>query len=167
MLALRTNFQGERKKGLRIGNSTFIDNSGNLQLADHVYIGHFNFIEAGHSISIEEGCQITSHVTITTHSSHDRIRYEGSSYGNVPSQAGTHVGPIHIGAYTFVGPGCVVMPNTRIGKGCIVQAHAYVQGDFPDFSIIGGSPARVVGSVRMRDEEVLKAHPELTSTYMH
>lgn len=166
MHAYSRNFQRESVAGLRIGSSTFIDYPENLKLKDHVYIGHFNFIEASHGISVGEGCQITSHVTLTTHSSHDRIRYEGSAYGSVNSEGGLHVGSIDLGAYTFVGPGSIVMPGTHIGKGCIVQAHSYVQGDFPDFSIIGGSPARVVGDVKNRDEAVLNAHPELRSTYM-
>jgi acetyltransferase-like isoleucine patch superfamily enzyme len=58
------------------------------------------------------------------------------------------------------------MPGTRIGKGCIVQAHSYVQGDFPDFSIIGGSPAKVLGSLEQRDAATLKEYPLLHSTYM-
>jgi acetyltransferase-like isoleucine patch superfamily enzyme len=166
MHARKKNFQGDSVVGLRIGNSTFIDCPEHLYLGNHVYIGHFNFIEASHRISLGEGCQITSHVTLTTHSSHDRIRYEGSAYGSVSSEVGLHVGSIELGAYTFVGPGSIIMPGTRIGKGCIVQAHSYVQGDFPDFSIIGGSPARVVGDLKIRDQAVLDAHPELYSTYM-
>lgn len=166
MFAIRHNFQGERATSVRIGSTTYIDTPKNLRLANHVYIGHFNFIEASHGITISEGCQITNHVTLTTHSSHDRIRYEGSSYGRVATEVGQHVGPIEIGAFTFIGPGCVVMPGTRIGKGCIVQANAYVQGTFPDFSIIGGSPAKVVGSVQTRDEDVLKSHSNVQSTYM-
>jgi acetyltransferase-like isoleucine patch superfamily enzyme len=166
MLALRTNFQGERATHVRIGSSTFIDAPKNLRLGNHVYIGHFNFIEAGQGITIGEGCQITSHVTLTTHSSHDRIRYEGAAYGNLKSNVGLHEGPIEIGAFTFVGPSSVIMPGTLIGKGCIVQAHSYVRGTFADFSIIGGNPAKVLGSVQSRDEKVLAEHPELSSTYM-
>ena len=166
MLALRANFQGERAAHLRIGSSTFIDAPKNLRLGNHVYIGHFNFIEAGQGITIGEGCQITSHVTLTTHSSHDRIRYEGTMNGSLQSNIGIHEGPIEIGAFTFVGPGSVIMPGTRIGKGCIVQAHSYVRGTFADFSIIGGNPAKVLGSVQSRDERMLAEHPELSSTYM-
>jgi acetyltransferase-like isoleucine patch superfamily enzyme len=166
MHAYRKNFQGNSVVGLRIGSSTFIDCPEYLKLANHVYIGHFNFIEASHGVNIHAGCQITSYVTITTHSSHDRIRLEGSAYGKLSDGIAKHSGPIEIGEYTFIGPNSVVMPNTRIGKGCIVQAHAYVQGDFPDFSIIGGSPAKVIGSVESRDTVFLEANPALNSTYM-
>jgi acetyltransferase-like isoleucine patch superfamily enzyme len=166
MHAYSRNFQRESVAGLRIGSSTFIDYPENLKLDNHVYIGHFNFIEASHGITVGEGCQITSHVTLTTHSSHDRIRYEGSAYGSVNSEGGLHAGSIELGAYTFVGPGSIIMPGTRIGKGCIVQAHSYVQGDFPDFSIIGGSPAKVLGSLELRDAKTLKDYPLLHSTYM-
>ena len=58
------------------------------------------------------------------------------------------------------------MPNTRIGKGCIVTAHSYLKGDYPDFSIISGNPAKVIGDVREKDNEWIISHPELQKTYM-
>jgi acetyltransferase-like isoleucine patch superfamily enzyme len=58
------------------------------------------------------------------------------------------------------------MPNTNIGKGCIVASHSYVEGVFPDFSIIGGVPAKVIGSTKDKDEVFLKEFPELRNTYM-
>jgi acetyltransferase-like isoleucine patch superfamily enzyme len=57
------------------------------------------------------------------------------------------------------------MPNTKIGKGSLVAAYSYVKGEFPDFSIISGNPAKVIGDTRDMDERQLKQHPELRSYY--
>ena len=57
------------------------------------------------------------------------------------------------------------MPGTTIGKGCIVAAYSYVEGTFPDFSVIKGNPATVGGSTREKDLEILKDHPELEKHY--
>jgi acetyltransferase-like isoleucine patch superfamily enzyme len=74
-------------------------------------------------------------------------------------------GSVHIGKYTFVGPHSVIMPGTKIGKGSIVAAYSMVKGEFPDFSIIAGTPAKVIGDTRKVDEPYLMANPELQKYY--
>jgi acetyltransferase-like isoleucine patch superfamily enzyme len=166
MMNHKKNFQNSSVENVRISNSTFIDHKHHLYLKDHVYIGHFNFIEASNKVYIEKGCQITSYVSISSHSSHTSIRLYGTNFGEVPEHVGYLTGEVHIGEFTFVGPHSVIMPNTKIGKGCIVSAYSYVKGEFPDFSIIAGNPAKVVGDVRTADNVYLAEHPELTQFYM-
>jgi acetyltransferase-like isoleucine patch superfamily enzyme len=164
---MMNNFIGREGKALhktRVSNATFIDNLSNFDLAENVYIGHFNFIEASNGLRIEEGCQITSFVTITTHSSHQSIRLYGKNYGGAEMKAYIK-GGVSIGKYTFVGPHTTIMPNTKIGKGSVVTAYSYVQGEFPDFAIIAGNPAVVVGDTRQKDEEMLTQFPELKANY--
>ena len=148
----------------RISSSTFIDHPRTLELAENVYIGHFNFIEASQGLKIDTGVQITSFITITTHSSHQAIRLYGNAYSGA-DMLGYIKGPIEIGAYSFSGPHTTIMPNTKIGKGCIVSAYSYVKGEFPDFSIIGGNPAKVIGDTRTLDASFLKENPSLKSNY--
>lgn len=166
MLAIKRNFQGEKIKGVRIGNTTFIDHPNKLLIGDLVYIGHYNFIEASQGIKLAKGCQITSYVNITTHSSHQSIRLYGSNYSKVRDHIGYELGSIEIGEFTFVGPFSVIMPSSKIGRGCVVAAHSFVKGEFPDYSIIAGNPAKVIGDVRDKDNVQLEKYPELQNTYM-
>jgi len=166
MFALKRNFQGGDITGVRIGNTTFIDHSNKLYIEDLVYIGHYNFIEASNGIKLGKGCQITSYVNLTTHSSHQSIRLYGSNYSKVTDHIGYERGGIEIGEFTFVGPFSVIMPSTKIGKGCVVAAHSYVKGEFPDYSVIAGNPAKVVADVRDKDNALLEKYPELKNTYM-
>lgn len=166
MLSYKKDFQGNVVQNLRIGSTTFIDSPDNLKLSSNTYIGHFNFIEASNGILIEEGCQITSYVSIATHSSHISIRLYGSEYSNHKNHVGYLKGNVEIGAFTFVGPHVVIMPNTKIGKGCVVSAYSFVKGEYPDGSIIAGNPAKVVGHVSEYDEAYLKQHPELAKFYL-
>ena len=148
----------------RISNSTFIDHPQKFDVKDNVFIGHHNFIESSNGITIEEGCQLTNFITLTTHSSHDSIRLYGpDKYGK--EIKGYVKGSIYIGAYTFIGPHVTVMPNTKIGKGSLVSAYSMLQGDYPDFSIIKGNPAKVVGDTRRRDERLFRKFPELKKSY--
>lgn len=150
---------------VRISSSTFIDNPNRLELRDNIFIGHHNYIEASNTIKIGEGCQITNFVTITSHSSHQSIRLYGNSYAG-SEMKGYIKGPVEIGDFTFIGPHVTIMPLTKIGKGCVVSSHSYVEGVFPDFSIIAGIPAKVIGDVRTKDDLLLSEFPELQNTYM-
>ena len=155
---------GVKVQNVRISNSTFIDSKRNLIIGNHVFIGHYNFIEASNGIEIEEGCQITNYVSITSHSSHNSIRYYGKNYRGAEMK-GYLKGKVHIGQYTFIGPHVTIMPSTVIGKGCLIASHSFLKGEFPDFSIIAGNPAKVVGDTRVKDREFLSDNPELKANY--
>jgi acetyltransferase-like isoleucine patch superfamily enzyme len=51
---------------------------------------------------------------------------------------------VRIGPDTWIGTKVSVLRGTRIGRGCVLGAHAVVRGDIPDYMIAVGSPARVV-----------------------
>lgn len=44
----------------------------------------------------------------------------------------------------FIGYGAAIQAGTILGKHCVVGAHSVVRGIFPDYSVIVGSPARIV-----------------------
>jgi acetyltransferase-like isoleucine patch superfamily enzyme len=152
-------------KNTRVGNTTFIDGREHADIGDYVFIGHHNFIEASNGLKIGEGVQITNFVSITTHSSHTSIRLYGRHYIDSREMVGYEKGSIEIGPYTFIGPHSLILPGTKIGKGCLVAAYSNVSGDYPDFSIIRGNPAKVVGDVRNLDLSYLSGHPELQTFY--
>lgn len=159
------NHRGKYLKNVRISTHTFIDHRKKLLLGDHVFIGHHNYLEASHGISIGTGCQVTNFISITTHSSHQSIRLYGKHYTDHKEHKGYIAGPVEIGAYTFVGPHVVIMPGSTIGKGSLVAAYSYVAGSFPDYSVLKGNPARVVGNTRDTDAALLEEFPELAPYY--
>lgn len=57
------------------------------------------------------------------------------------------VGSIDIRDNVFVGYGAIVLPGVTIGPNAVVAAGAVVAHDVPEGSIVGGVPARVIGSV--------------------
>ncbi|MEY2650948.1 MAG: hypothetical protein RLZZ321_40 [Bacteroidota bacterium] len=155
---------GKRIAHTRISNTTFIDHPENLVLGENVFIGHFNFLEASNGITIEEGCQLTTYINMTSHSSHMAIRLYGKNY-HQPNHEVYERGSIHIGKYTFIGPHSTIMPKTKVGKGSLIAAYSYLKGEYPDFAIISGNPAKVIGDTRSLDERQLRQHPELRAFY--
>jgi acetyltransferase-like isoleucine patch superfamily enzyme len=157
--------KGKFLKDVRISESTVLSFPQHLDLADNIFIGHYNFIEASNGITIEEGVQITNYISILSHSSHISIRLYGKEYRKRKDLIGYKKGTVHIGKYSFVGPHATIMPGTIIGKGCLISAYSFVKGDFPDFSVIAGNPAMVVGSTKDLDKKYLDENPELKEFY--
>ena len=165
MLRVKRDNSGRQLLHTRVSNTTHLDHPHRLQLSDHVFIGHFSLIDASHGVTIGEGVQITNYVSVLSHSSHLAIRVNGADYAGKKDPPGYVTGPVEIGPYTFIGPHSVIMPNVRIGKGVLVSAYSYVKSDVPDFAIIAGNPASVVGDTRDLDAALLEAHPELRKHY--
>jgi acetyltransferase-like isoleucine patch superfamily enzyme len=158
---------GERSQGrllphTRISPSSCIEHEENLRLADHVYIGPFNFIEASAGITLHEGVQITSHVAVVTHSSHRALRLMGREYAGWRGgdRPGWVAGPVEIGAYSFIGPHALIEAGSTLGRGTLVRAGSVVRGRFPDFAVLAGNPAVVVGDTRKADEALLQEHAQ-------
>jgi acetyltransferase-like isoleucine patch superfamily enzyme len=151
----------------RITPSTCIDHEDRLQLGDHVFIGPLCFIEASGGVEIGEGTQITHHVSIVTHSSHRAQRLLGRAYveWSAGPRPGWVSGPVVIGPYCFIGPHSLIEAGSTLGRGCIVRAGSVVRGTYPEFSVIGGNPAQVVGDSREADQRWLADHPELRDHY--
>lgn len=149
----------------RISSATRVENPERLRIGDHVYIGPFNLIDASGDLSIGEGTQITTHCAVLTHSSHQALRLAGRSYWGHADPPGFVRRPTEIGDYVFIGPHCVVMPGSRIGRGALVKAYSYVDGEVPAFAVVGGQPATVQGDTRELDRAWLEAHPNERAAY--
>ena len=151
---------------VRISNSTVITDEKNLSIIKNVFIGHYNFIESSNGIFIDEGVQMTNYISILTHSSHISIRLYGEHYVNFSGEMDGYIkGKVSIGKYTFIGPHSTIQAGTNIGIGCIIASHSLVKGDFPDFSIIGGIPAKIIGDTRNLDKTFLDNNSELRFHY--
>ena len=146
-----------------VSNMTHVSNKQNVSIGKNVFIGHFNYIDGYRKVVIEEGCQITNHVSIVTHSSHNTIRLQYLNKEKTTN--GLESGEVFIGKNTYIGANAVIMPGSKIGKGCIVSAFSFVKGDFPDYSILRGQPARVIGSTKDIDAVFLEKYPEYLEFY--
>lgn len=157
---------GALRAHTRIAPSTCIDGADRFEVADHVFIGQFNFIEASAGLVIEEGVQITNFCSVVTHTTHRSVRLAGR-LGAVMAGArpGDIRAPVHIGAYSYIGPHSLIEAGSRIGRGSLVSAYSRVRGEFPDFAVLAGNPAAVVGDTRERDAPWLARHPELAEAY--
>jgi len=153
-------------KNTRISSSVKLVGKKNIDIGDNVWIGHYCLLDGIGGIQIGKGVQIGTFTSFYTHSSQDTIRLLGDKYIEIKNKdrIGYIIKNIEIGEFTFIGTSCVILPGTRIGKGAIIGAGSIVKGDFPDYSIIVGNPARVVGDSRKNDEKYL-TNPQVIDNY--
>ena len=52
--------------------------------------------------------------------------------------------PVTVGNHVWIGTGSIIMPGVSLGDYCVVAANSYVNRSFDPFTIVGGSPAKVL-----------------------
>ena len=78
-------------------------------------------------------------------------RYEDS---NIPIvlQGFSPMKRVVIGDDVWIGRRVMIMPGCHIGKDSVLAAGAVVTKDVPEYSIVGGVPAKVIGTRRAANE---------------
>lgn len=109
-----------------------------ITLGDRVSIGRGGFVVGLASIVLEDDVTIAPNVYITDHNHTYADRYLpiGQQW---PEQA-----DVVIGEGSWLGTGVIVLPGARIGRHVTVAGGAVVRGEIPDYSVIAGTPAKVV-----------------------
>ena len=149
---------GGIRERTRISDTVFLYYPEKISIADNVFVWHYSILDGTGGLSIGEGTQIGAWVGIFTHSSHIAIRLYGKHYQEVPEgeKVAFQVSPVTIGRYVFIGAGAKILPGVTIGDGALISAGATVSADVPDFQIVSGSPATIIGDTRKIDRRYLK-----------
>jgi acetyltransferase-like isoleucine patch superfamily enzyme len=141
----------------RIASTAIITDKENLQIEDNVWINHYARIDAAGGVLIGEGCQIGYGSCVLSHSTSNSIRLMGGA--SMEYSAKDRIGYVarktSIGRYTFIGGGSFIMPGVTVGKGCVIGVNSVVTHDVPDYAIVVGSPAKVIGSTKDIDKKYL------------
>ncbi len=150
---------GKFYKKTRIASDVKLIYKNKIDIKDNVWIGYHCLVDGIGGVTIEKGVNIASHSCVYSHSSQNSIRLLGENFIEIPAEKriGYILEPVKIGEYTFVGTSSVILPGTSIGKGCVIGAGSIVKGEFPDYSIIVGNPAKIVGDTRKVDEKLFQS----------
>ena len=140
----------ERARTLGFGAEASIYQSsyvfGEVKVGAHTWVGPFTLLDGSGGLDIGAYCSISAGVHIY---SHNTVKWAVSG-GKAPYERR----PVRIGDCCFIGPHSVIRDGITIGDHVVVGAHSFVNKDVPAFSIVAGTPARVIGRVRLDDDEV-------------
>jgi acetyltransferase-like isoleucine patch superfamily enzyme len=53
-------------------------------------------------------------------------------------------GPVVIGDFVWCGANVTIVPGVTIGEGVVIAAGSVVTRNIPDFSVVGGNPAKII-----------------------
>lgn len=138
----------EGEKRVEIGNRVRIypgvriethGNEGRITIKDNVSIGqNFHITSSGSELTIGKDTTISGNVFITN-IDHDY------------RQIGVHIlkqeyltKETKIGENCFIGYGAAIQAGTVLGKQCVVGANSVVRGEFPNYCVIVGAPAKII-----------------------
>lgn len=106
----------------------------NIEIGEGTIVGDHAFLDGRAKIKIGKQVDIASSVMIYN-SEHDL---------SDPSFSATEE-PVTIGDYVFIGPRAIIMPGVTVGNGAVIAGGAVVTKDVPEFAIVGGVPAKIIG----------------------
>lgn len=134
-------------KNLTVYQGVRIRNIQEMSVGDDVYLGQENSFQArggltiGNRVAFGPGCKIWT------------INHKFSDLDTPVMQQGYDYKPVVIGDDVWLAANVFVMPGVEIPKGCIVAAGTVVGvKKYPEYSIISGNPARVIGNRKKTDD---------------
>jgi acetyltransferase-like isoleucine patch superfamily enzyme len=156
---------------ISLGSGVLIDDGASLDvrgddasitIKDRVSIGRLSTVAAKHGhITIGDGCNIGSYCRIATQSCvelGESVLIGAYCYVGPGNHTGGGEdtplieqpmdikGGVSIGAHAWLGARVTIMDGVRIGAHAVVGAHSFVKDDVPDYAVVVGTPARIVGS---------------------
>jgi UDP-2-acetamido-3-amino-2,3-dideoxy-glucuronate N-acetyltransferase len=135
--------------GCRIGAGTkigaFVEIQKNATIGRDCKISSHSFICEG--VEIEDEVFIGHGVMFTN----DRRPRATTATGALQTESDWKVLRTRVGRRASIGSNATILPEVTIGAGAMVGAGAVVTRSVPDFAVVAGVPARVVG--RAADEK--------------
>ncbi len=122
-----------------LGKGAYVDFG--VQIGDNVKIQ--NRASVYHGVTLESGVFVGPHVIFTN----DKLPRAINPDGSPKSDDDWELGRILAKEGAALGAGSIIVTNVTIGRFAMVGAGAVVTRDVPDYGLVYGNPARLVGYV--------------------
>lgn len=144
---------------IHIGNNVRIDDfcilsagKEGIYIGNNVHIACFTSLIGKEKITIEDFSGISSRVSIYSSTDDFSGNYltgptVNSDYTNVISN------PVYLHKHVIIGSGSIILPGVTLNIGVAVGALSLVNKSFPEFTIVGGTPAKIL---KVREKKLIQ-----------
>ena len=126
--------------------SIYGSEANQLMIGDYSYIGMFSILNG-----FKRKIKIGSHVSIA-----QNVNMMTDSGPNASEEMQKFFplieGEITIDDHSWIGANSIIMPGVSLGRFCVVAANSFVNKSFPDYSVIGGNPDKLIKKLVPADE---------------
>ncbi len=116
----------------------------NLHISEGATIGRFSHIVALRNVIIEKNVLIADKVYIS-----DNIHVYNELSTPIKNQQIDFKGDVIIGENSWIGENASIV-GAKVGKHCVIGANSFVNKDIPDYSVVVGSPAKIIKTINIR-----------------
>lgn len=119
-----------------------------IKIGNNVLLASDVNIDYSGGVELKDNVKISSHALILSHS-HPT---EHNLYLKKPQLLRFHKVVVEDGAW--IGEHAIILPKvTRIGKGAVIGAGSVVGRNIPDYAMVSGNPAKIIGYVPHDEKE--------------
>lgn len=119
-------------------NITVVGSYANLELGQNAEINTGCFLLSKDKIKIGDNSTLAYQATILTSSN------PNGPHNKLAKIYPKYTAPVIIGDNTWIGARATILPGVIIGSYCVIAAGSVVTKDVPDFTVVGGVPARFI-----------------------
>lgn len=139
-------------KNVFISLDSFFSAKANLEIGDHVWIGHNSRFMCEGGLTIKSGTIISNNVEVWTSNHY----FKGDDLRSIPYDKRFIYKKVVIGENVWIGSRVIIVPGVVIGEGAVIGAGAVVSKEVPPLAIVGGNPIRIIGYRNKEQYERLK-----------
>ena len=133
-------------EGVIFHHNVLFSKGSNITIGEYSLLNRYVVLDDRADLDIGSFVMVSAGVTIETHT------HPFADFSLPIAYAGRDGRPVSVGDNTVLGYNTVVMAGVQIGYRCIVGANSVVTKDVPDYTVVGGVPAKPIKQYLPPDE---------------
>ncbi len=125
-----------------IHHDVLFSDGRNISLGDGVLVNRYAMLDDRGPIDVGPYTMLSAGITIETHT------HPFDNFERPIAYAGRGLAPVRIGPNSVIGYNAVIMAGVTLGHRTIVGANSVVTKDVPDYTVVGGVPAKFIKEIR-------------------
>lgn len=130
--------------GARVGSNIYIASGVHILNPKNLVLGDNTVISENVVITASGGVMINSYSLIGYGSKILSANHKIPENKGIIWGAGHDYAPVNIETGVWIGANVVILPGIKVGQGSVIAAGAVVTKNVPEFSIVGGNPAKLI-----------------------